>query len=778
VLTRILKKDFIRKKRITIALFIFVLLSALLVASGSNMIMELTNSLNYLFVKADAPHFVQMHAGDIDQAAIDRWAAGNGLVAQQQTMEMVNIEGANIRLGNSPTTEKESVMDNGFVRQNEQFDLLLDLDNQVIQVAQGEIAVPIYYMQKGGLQIGDTVRVSDQGFDKQFRVVAFVRDVQMNPSVISSKRFVVHAADFETLKANVGETEYLIEFQLTDRAKTGEFSSAYQLSDLPKKGPAVDYGLFKTMNALTDGIVAAVIILVSVLINLIALLCLRFTILASIEEDYREIGVMKAIGIQQRDIKRIYLAKYVVMASLACLAGYVLALFLNRLFVGNIMLYFGSAPKRMLHYATPIIAAGLIFVMVVSFCLFVLRRFNTITAVEALRAGTVGEALRNRSFLAVNKRKVIDVNIFLGLRDVYQRFRMFRLLFFIFFIAACIIIVPVNLLNIIQSPRFATYMGVGRADIRIDMRQSDDVAQRFDAMIAYVKNDPDVVRFAPLVTSQFGVIDADGAEAVINVETGDFSIFPLKYLKGGAPTRGNEIALSSLNSKELNRDVGDAVQLVVNDQVQEMVVSGIYQDVTNGGHTAKAASLPIDPKAVLWYVLNVDVQADLNEKMDEYSRAFSPAKVTDLDDYLGQTFGNTIDQIRRITIVAIVIAVFVSLLITSLFMRMLIAKDYGQIAIMKSIGASLHDVRVQYVTRALLLLNIGIILGAIVANTFGQYLVSALMSNMGANAIEFVVNPLQAYMLAPLTLMAVVTIATLTTTASIKETSISRMILE
>ena len=40
----------------------------------------------------------------------------------------------------------------------------------------------------------------------------------------------------------------------------------------------------------------AVILLVSAAAVLIALLCIRFALLAEIEEDYREIGVMKALG--------------------------------------------------------------------------------------------------------------------------------------------------------------------------------------------------------------------------------------------------------------------------------------------------------------------------------------------------------------------------------------------------------------------------------------------------------------------------------------------------
>ena len=89
MLGKILKKDFLRQKRITTVLFVFVMLSALLVASGTNMILELSNSLNYLFIKSDTPHFVQMHAGEVDQAEIERWTASNSLVKRQQTVEMV-----------------------------------------------------------------------------------------------------------------------------------------------------------------------------------------------------------------------------------------------------------------------------------------------------------------------------------------------------------------------------------------------------------------------------------------------------------------------------------------------------------------------------------------------------------------------------------------------------------------------------------------------------------------------------------------------------------------
>ncbi|MDR0922014.1 MAG: hypothetical protein LBM95_06505 [Lactobacillales bacterium] len=59
------------------------------------------------------------------------------------------------------------------------------------------------------------------------------------------------------------------------------------------------------VTALSDGLIAIVIILVSILLVGIALFCIRFILLVVIEEDYREIGIMKALGIQTKDIQKL-----------------------------------------------------------------------------------------------------------------------------------------------------------------------------------------------------------------------------------------------------------------------------------------------------------------------------------------------------------------------------------------------------------------------------------------------------------------------------------------
>jgi putative ABC transport system permease protein len=347
----------------------------------------------------------------------------------------------------------------------------------------------------------------------------------------------------------------------------------------------------------------------------------------------------------------------------------------------------------------------------------------------------------------------------------------------VFLLCAFIIIVPLNFLNTLQSPQFVAYMGLGSSDILIDLRQTDDIIERFDSVNAYLANDADVERFSPLITSKFKVLNVDGYAESLSVESGDFSIFPLEYLEGEAPVKDNEIALSYLSADELNKSVGQNIQLIVDEQIKEILVTGIYQDITDGGRTAKSP-MPPDHETAAWYRVSLDVGPDTDEKMEEYAALFFPAKITNIEGYLDQTFAGTTDQLKMLTVVAISVAVIVAILITSLFLKMLIAKDMSQIAIMKGLGFSLQNIQLQYITRALLILNGGIILGTIFSNTIGQNLIGAVLSIVGAPNIEFIINPFHAYILSPMALMITVTITTLLSIVSIKDFNISDMTAE
>lgn len=779
MLGKILQKDLQQKKLITLVVFSFIFLSAMLVASGCNLIFTLSNSLDALFDKAAVPHFMQMHSGTLEQSEIEQWASNNSLVDTQQTVEMLTIDGSSLYLGDRQAPETDTVMDISFVVQNTDFDFLLNLDNEIIEVTPGEIAVPIYFMQDAELNIGDEVRVATDTGNMSFTIVDFVRDAQMNPAIIHSKRFVVHSTDYASLRNYIHDVEYLVEFQLTDTSRVNDFRNEYLASELPQRGEAIDEQIFKVLNGLTDGLVAGVVIFLSLLLIVIAILCLRFTILATLEEDYREIGILKGIGISKSDIRRIYLAKYVTLGAMGSVLGYLASLSLNQVLSKNIALYFGSAPRSVATVGIPMLAASSIFIIVTVSCFIVIRRFNRISAVQALRSGNMGESTNLVRLFNLKRSLGLNLNVFLGLRDIFQRFRLYWLLGMVYFFCAVIVIIPIHFLTTIQSPTFISYMGIGRSDIRIDPRPSDDVAEQYNRMVEYLNSDPDVLRFAPFVTSQYTVVQSDDSEDMINIEAGDFSIFPLDYVDGGAPTHPNEIALSMLNAQELDKQVGDTIVVRMNTQEQELLVTGTYQDVTHSGRTAKATLDP-DLDKMLWYTVGIDLQPDVSieEKVHDYAAMFEPARVTDLDGYVAQTMGNTIQQMETATWITAIVGLSVSILITSLFLNMLISKDAGQIAIKRSLGFSLQHIRLQYLSTSLVLLGLGITIGTIFANTGGQELVSAVWANFGASHIRFVVNPLMAYAVLPALLIGAVSITTLINMKAIRANNIAETIKE
>ena len=74
-----------------------------------------------------------------------------------------------------------------------------------------------------------------------------------------------------------------------------------------------DYNAIKQVYIL-ELVKAAVILTMSICIILISMVILRFTINFTMSEEFREIGVMKAIGIKNSIIRILYIIKYLAIS--------------------------------------------------------------------------------------------------------------------------------------------------------------------------------------------------------------------------------------------------------------------------------------------------------------------------------------------------------------------------------------------------------------------------------------------------------------------------------
>lgn len=792
MLGSMIKKDFTRNKVINITQWLFIFLSAFLMASGSIIIIKSFGSIDALFQIAKPPHFMQMHTGEIIQSEIEDFADNIDYITEQQTSEMVNIDGANIGLLRERdgridrVTLSDSMMDNGFVMQNKQFDYLLNLNNEIIQVSSGEIAVPIKYMKSNDLEIGDQLILSEGSFYMVFFITDFIRDAQMASSLASSTRFLVSDEEYVQIKENIGRLEYLIEFMLTDTEKIGNFQKQYEESGLPNNGTAVTYPLIKMLNALGEGLKAIIIMLVSLLLIFIAVINLRFTILATMEDEIKEIGTMKAIGISHKDIQKLYKLKYVILSAVGCLFGYAVAILCNGIFTADLALNYGKQQLTVGELIISIVAVALVHLIVIHFCKRVLKKIKHITVVQALITGETDGKKRKRSIkskekiLTVEANRLLPTNLFLSIRELVIRAKAWFLLTLVFALATCIMIIPANLYNTLCAPEFATYMGSALSDIRIDLQSVENLHQKHEEIMKHLQIDDEISSFNAYANCRYEVYGEEGWEDM-QVECGDYTDYKISYLNGKGPGRPGEMAISTLNSKKYSVGAGDSLKMKIGGIEENYYICGIYQDVTNGGYTAKII-YEYNQEDVLKYTYAIDTAKGISveAKAEEYAEKFTYAKAIPVESFLTQTLGMIIDPLSQVVIAAIAVAVFISLLITVLFLKLNTVREYAQIANMKAMGFSALDIRKQYVIKTAIEAVVGILIGVLISNTFGEVSVSGFFSILGygLSRINFTIHPIEAYLLYPSIIIITALSAAWICSAAVKRYNIVRMIQE
>jgi putative ABC transport system permease protein len=413
-----IRNDVLRSKAVTLTTMAFVAAAAMLVALAATLVVNLAGAIDTMMTRAKTPHFMQMHAGDLDRERLAAFVEGNGDVADFQVLEFLNLDGAQFVFGGGSLAG--SVQDNGLSVQSERFDFLLDLDGNVIDGARRARLRP-HHLPPGRHR--DDRRHGDVA-GTPLTIAGPLRDSQMQPLLSSSKRFLVSRDDFADLEP-FGSVEYLIEFRLHDLAALGAFANAYVAAGLEANGPTITYPFFRVINGLSDGLMIAVILLISVLVIAIAFLCIRFTLLAKIEDDYREIGVMKAIGMRVSDIKRIYLAKYAFIAAVGSLLGYGLSFFFRDPLLANIRLYMGESDGASLAPFLGLLGVALVFLAITAFVYGALGRFHRIPAAEAIRFGASQEAPSGHRRFRLSANHRLGANAFLGLKDVLVRKKLF-----------------------------------------------------------------------------------------------------------------------------------------------------------------------------------------------------------------------------------------------------------------------------------------------------------------------------------------------------------------
>lgn len=761
MIKKLIVNDINQNKFSSGAALFFMAVSAMLLVLTTLLFSGLAGAIDSLMEKAEVPDYMQMHVRDEgsaeaaaawerEEAEISRFAESCREVSKWQICGFLNLDNNRITLGGRSLSD--STQDNGLCVQGEQFDYLLNMDGKVPEVLPGEVFVPVCYRGKYQLSEGDVMEIGDY----RLVIAGFLRDAQMNSMMASSKRFLVNGEDYERIRNFEVQEEYLIEFLLEENADINAFAAAYEAEQLSANGPAITKPLIRMMNALSDGTMIFVIFLVSIVVMLISMLCVRFLCLTQMERERKEAGMLKALGVEGAQIRRIYMAKYIFLSGCGGLIGLGAAFCIKAPMEQQIRELYGVGESGLeaavLAFGAAALAEGAILFSVRRS----LKKTERMPALEAM--------------FQPQEKKGGGQYLIIGL---------------VTFACTFLLLVPQNLYNTMSSPDFVTYMGIGSGDIRMDIRQTGDIRGVTEDIASALAQDKQVERYTVLTTKACTAYlpsaesEADaltglpatgltpenlqkaGLKTVnLAVETGSHGIFPVEYLEGRLPEKQGGIALSVMNARELGLSVGDSIGLAEHGVIKNHRVCGIYSDITNGGKTAKAYDAGGDGP-VMWSVLYVSLKdfaekteenpagrqagyfvkksaGDFGEKekwMEKY-RAMG-ADVTYIADYVQDTYGQTLGQLRLAQRAAALISTFVTGAVVWLFIRLLVEKDRYAISLHKALGFTGADMKRSYFVKGMLPVIGGMTAGIFIGNPLGERICGAVMKSFGAEGFRF-----------------------------------------
>ncbi|MEE8870257.1 MAG: ABC transporter permease [Acidipropionibacterium acidipropionici] len=781
---RYIRSDLRRNRAVTLCLALVLTLSAFLMAGGAIMMERLAGSVGQIFTVAKPPHFLQMHQGTINRPALQRFSVNHPEIEAWQICEMIGFDGQAIswqRTGDDAGGDlSASLIDNLFVTQNRQFDLLLDAGADTApRPAAGEVLAPVAYQQQFGLQAGDCLRIRTGSGTTSLTITGFVRDAQMASSMSSATRFLVSPADFHRLSASGGGIpESIVEYRLRDTAGIGDLQRAYEADPaLRRNGQAVTLVMIRLVNMVSDGLVAIALVFASLLLIVIAMLNVRLLIRATLEDEIHEIATMRTIGLPARDISSLYGLRYGILTLAGCLVGGALAIPAVGAMTAPMRATFADPPITWITVAAPLLALTVVLGIVMWLCRATLRRVRRIDIVDALVHGSTGPRKGRRRGTAPRSRlagaRPGRLWARLALAELRDERGRWVLLPVVFGLTTVLVTVPANVLATFQSPRFVTYMGAPSSDMRADIgsaaasgEPADDAHARLRSRLAGDTRVSATHDYAQLLYQTYG---EDGWET-IRIEVGDYSHTTMVFLSGAAPSAG-QIALSALNADKYGLSVGESISVRRDDRSQPLTVSGIYQDVTSGGYTAKMQGA-ITAGADRWTVyIDLDPGADPVSLARQYNAAVPGASVIPMLEYVTQTFSYATDALRTASLVTLGLGLAASALITALFLRLRLARSRAGLATLSSIGFPSTELRAQLWLKAVLAVTIGVAAGSIIAATLAGPAVSALLSGLGTGITRLTLlpNPWISYFAYPLLLLTAGALATWVTARQIRD---------
>ena len=787
---KMLKSDLKRKKGLNIILFIFIFVASALVFAGSVMIFsnvtskrtakKLCKTSDMMFltfdyrgdsgkISADVKEFLDSYENVTD------WSLSVLTLISSDTVDFPNYD-----------EKKDSYLFRSRIQclttLPREHDLLYNTNDEPFYVPNGCIAIPVQMASATGVKAGDKVKiVNDYGDVYELEVCSIFKDNSNN----GVRRYIVSDADYRLLSGNFVRiyNSYSVHLKDASTSKSDELLNKLELKDIPLTLLSSNGGLDNDFVLME--IISVFIILISAFLIAIIFMTIRFTIIADLKSEEKEIGMMKALGVDSLSFRWLFAAKYiafsVVGGFIGIIAGIPISVRIVNMFGPDSIL-----PERYEIVLIGIIAVIAIMTMMIVFSLFVMRRMERITVIDAIHGENRGERFGKGFPMFLHRRKRMSVPMFTALTDILSRFKRYIFLIISYSLGGAILLLVFNIRNSVMDPGYTRYWMYHDYDFSVEFTEEerDNISracERTGKTYPEIVNEKFLSAGIPAridcMKAGNGHISFDGEDKYFGVYWGKGEPEKFTYRKGGtAPKLENEAAMSSYTATEMDVHVGDVLKLRVyeynddhtdrEENEREIIITALI-DVLEDGEPVIVMGDDYDSgyvNAYKWSGTVIDAPVKDKPAIVEKMRAMEGVKSALIGKDAMREDISVFDSLFFMLEFGVGGAVLlVMMLITYLYVSIFVTEEIPETALLKSMGFRNISVKAVYLLRILLLTLISLVFSEIYIWTLGNTLFGAFMKQYEIMGMRFDFEFPVSFILIPLIIISAVLLTTLFT---------------
>lgn len=649
-----------------------------------------------------------------------------------------------IFLKTSISVENKEELQGSWIIRNFDRDNLLSTVNLVEKMeTQPENAIFVPYLCKTlfGFQLGENLSIKYLDEYKTFVIAGFTEDILYGNRGVMA--FDVPEKSFSELENSLGNESRsaLLLLKSEDKGLRQNFIPLIKEAPYATYTDIVSarYSMHSTLH-----VYSVAILFFSIVTLIVVCLVMYFRLKDNFYKDFKTIGVMKALGISDREIRLSFVFQYIFLGFMGSVLGILLSATLESTFIPSLTAECGMKWVNSFHAmrGLEILSVNLIIVFLFAFqATATVKKITPVAAIRGQRGNYNGGI--SHSFLG---KIPLSLDFLSAIYLLISRKKQN--------IAICLIVALAVLSssffitlfsNIVQKEDgLSQISGMEKFDIVLKPGEEADI-QKLYQRISDMDNTKAVIK----------CIGPGGGEILCdNNVSGRITVYDdyeklekIGLYKGRYPFYDNEIAISVNLSKSLKKGIGDVISIRNDYQEQapeeEYVVTGLTQGSYTGGldvFFTYDGILKIEPDArweSMYVYLNHD--RDIEGAISKIQSQIGD-EIVYIENFKGlfnSQFSSVIANVKVILIWVLLLSMLITLTTVILLVKTVVLNNESDFAVMRAMGFTTYQIARQISMSILPILMMASFIGYVLSLLFTNRILILMLQGMGIYDLRF-----------------------------------------